>query len=138
MPIRPGSSFEHYEILAPLGKGEMGEVYLARDAKLERQAVLKILAADFTQSQNRLRRFAPEAKAVSALNHPNIIIIHEIGAHNGTHFITTEHLAGQALRDRLQQPLAQTEALDIALQIAAYLASSARHGVIKEESYECK
>ncbi len=133
MPIGPGTRFDQYEILAPLGKGGMGEVYLARDAKLERQVALKILPADFTQSHERLRRFAQEAKAVSALNHPNIITIHEIGAQNGTHFITTEYIAGQTLRDHLQQPLPQSEALDIALQVTNALAAAHEANIIHRD-----
>ena len=134
MPISPGTRFDQYEILAPLGKGGMGEVYLARDAKLERQVALKILPADFTQSQDRLRRFAQEAKAVSALNHPNIITIHEIGAMDGTNFITTEFIAGQTLRERLNgAPLPHKEALDIALQIANALAAAHEANIIHRD-----
>ncbi|MBS1808038.1 MAG: protein kinase [Acidobacteria bacterium] len=133
MMISTGTRFGQYEITAPLGKGGMGEVYLARDTRLERQVALKILPLDFTQSLDRLRRFEQEAKTVSALNHPNILTIHEIGAQNGTHFITTEFIAGQTLRDRLQQPLTQAEAIDIALQIAHALAAAHEANIIHRD-----
>ncbi len=133
MTIPIGTQFGHYEIASPLGKGGMGEVYLAHDTRLERQVALKILPLDFTQSADRLRRFELEAKTVSALNHPNIITIHEIGAQNGTHFITTEFIAGQTLRDRLQQPLTQAEAIDIALQIANALAAAHEANIIHRD-----
>jgi serine/threonine protein kinase len=133
MTITTGTRFGQYEITAPLGKGGMGEVYLARDTRLERQVALKILPLDFTQSAERLRRFEQEAQATSALNHPNILTIHEIGAQNGTHFLATEFIAGQTLRDRLQQPMAQAEALDIALQIAHALAAAHEAGIIHRD-----
>jgi serine/threonine protein kinase len=133
MTITTGTRFGQYEITAPLGKGGMGEVYLARDTRLERQVALKILPLDFTQSAERLRRFEQEAQATSALNHPNILTIHEIGAQNGTHFLATEFIAGQTLRDRLQQPITQNEALDIALQIAHALAAAHEAGIIHRD-----
>ncbi|MFN7930570.1 MAG: serine/threonine-protein kinase [Blastocatellia bacterium] len=133
MTISTGTRFGQYEINAPLGKGGMGEVYLARDTRLERQVALKILPLDFTQSHDRLRRFEQEAKTVSALNHPNILTIHEIGANNGTHFLATEFIAGQTLRDRLQQPLTQAEAVDIALQIANALAAAHNANIIHRD-----
>ncbi len=133
MTISTGTRFGQYEIAAPLGKGGMGEVYLARDTRLERQVALKILPLDFTQSHDRLRRFEQEAKTVSALNHPNILTIHEIGAQNGTHFITTEFIAGQTLRDRLQQPLSQSEAMEIASQIAHALAAAHEANIIHRD-----
>ena len=124
MTITTGTRFGQYEIAAPLGKGGMGEVYLAEDTRLKRKVALKLLPREFTLQPERLRRFEQEAQATSALNHPNILTIHEIGAHNGTHFITTEYIAGQTLRDRLQQPLTPSEAIDIALQIANALAAA--------------
>ncbi len=133
MTISTGTRFGQYEIAAPLGKGGMGEVYRARDTRLERQVALKILPLDFTQSADRLRRFEQEAKTASALNHPNILTIHEIGAQNGTHFIATEFIVGQTLRDRLQQPLTQTEAIEIALQIANALAAAHEAGIIHRD-----
>ncbi len=134
MQFNPGTRFNQYEILSPLGKGGMGEVYLARDAKLERNVALKILPLEFTFQLDRLRRFEQEAKAVSALNHPNIITIHEIGATNNTHFITTEFIAGQTLRDRLaKEKLSLTAALEIAIQTATALSAAHAANIIHRD-----
>src|ERR1044072_6280807 len=84
----------HYRIISQLGAGGMGEVYLAEDTKLDRKVALKLLPAQFTQDEDRVRRFIQEAKAASALNHPNIITIHEIGEVGGTHYIATEYIDG--------------------------------------------
>src|SRR6185369_14661807 len=88
----------HYQILAPLGKGGMGEVYLAKDTTLDRKVALKLLLAEFTGHKDRLRRFILEAKTASSLNHPNIITIHEIGQVEQAHFIATEFIDGETLR----------------------------------------
>lgn len=101
MTIAPHTRLDHYEILSLLGKGGMGEVYLARDARLSRNVALKLLPVEFTQSAERIRRFEHEAKAASALNHPNILTIYEIGATDHTHFIATEYIEGETLRERL-------------------------------------
>jgi serine/threonine protein kinase len=82
MPIAPGTRFDRYEILRPLGKGGMGEVYLSEDTRLGRKVALKLLPAAFTGDEDRLRRFQQEARAASSLNHPGIITIHEIGEAN--------------------------------------------------------
>src|SRR5438093_8169306 len=101
MAIPPGTRLDRYEILSPLGAGGMGEVYLALDTRLKRKVALKLLPAAFTQDADRLRRFEQEAQAASALNHPNIITIHEIGEVNGTHFIATEIIETQTLRQQM-------------------------------------
>ena len=92
MTIAPGARFDRYEILSPLGKGGMGEVYLAQDTRLRRKIALKLLPAQFTQDADRVWRFEQEAYAASALNHPNIITIHEIGQVDGAYFIATEFI----------------------------------------------
>ena len=107
MTIVPHTRLDHYEILSLLGKGGMGEVYLARDARLSRNVALKLLPAEFTQSADCVRRFEHEAKAASALNHPNILTIYEIGATDHAHFIATEYIEGETLR----QPLASERLL---------------------------
>ena len=89
-----GHKIGNYEILSLLGAGGMGEVYLARDARLDRQIALKILPAQFTQDPAQVERFEREARAASALNHPNIITIYDIGQEGDTHFIATEFIAG--------------------------------------------
>lgn len=134
LDIEPGTRFERYEILSTLGKGGMGEVYLALDMRLKRKVALKVLPAVFTQDSSRLRRFELEAQAASALNHPNIITIHEIGEIGGTHFIATEFIEGQTLRRRLStEKLKLTEALDIAIQVATALAEAHAAGIIHRD-----
>ncbi len=134
MQFNPGTRFNQYEILSPLGKGGMGEVYLACDAKLERNVALKILPLEFTFQADRLRRFEQEAKAVSALNHPNILTIHEIGAVNNIHFITTEFIAGETLRTRLtREKLSESQALDIAIQTATALSAAHAANIIHRD-----
>src|ERR1051326_8741118 len=123
------SNISHYRIVSKLGAGGMGEVYLAEDTKLDRKVALKLLPAQFTQDEDRVRRFMQEAKAASALNHPNIITIHEIGEANGTHFIATEFIDGQTLRDRLRERLALLAALEIAVQVAAALTAAHEAGI---------
>src|SRR2546426_10674356 len=91
----------HYRIISPLGAGGMGEVYLAEDTKLDRKVALKLLPTEFTTDQDRVRRFIQEAKAASALNHPNIITIHEIGQVEGAYYLVTEYIEGQTLRQRM-------------------------------------
>ena len=133
-----GREFGHYRILAPLGAGGMGEVYLAQDSRLDRKVALKILPREFTRDPDRVHRFTREAKAASALNHPNIITIHEIGtlqtADGELHFIATEYIEGETLRQRLKHgPLNWPEALDAAAQTAAALAAAHRAGIIHRD-----
>src|SRR5438874_4982608 len=98
--LSPGTSLSHYRIVSKLGAGGMGEVYLAQDTKLDRKVALKILPADLAANQDRMRRFVQEAKAASALNHPNIITIYEIDETESRHFIATEFIDGETLRER--------------------------------------
>jgi eukaryotic-like serine/threonine-protein kinase len=118
---------KRYSILSALGAGGMGDVYLAEDTRLGRKVALKTLPAQFTHDKERLRRFQQEARAVSALNHPNILTIHEIGAETGAHFIATEFVDGETLRARLNRGrIKLDEALDVAQQTA--FALTAAHG----------
>src|SRR5260370_1590797 len=96
-----GQSIAHYKILSLLGRGGMGEVYLARDTRLDRKVALKIFPADLAANQDRMRRFVQEAKAATALNHPNIAHIYVIGETKGTNFIAMEFLDGKTLRERI-------------------------------------
>ena len=124
----------NYQILSTLGKGGMGEVYLARDTKLGRKVALKFLPSSFTNDVDRLRRFEQEARAVSTLNHPNILTIHEIGKVDGHHFIATEFIDGRTLRERLKDGGLRIEgALDVAIQIASALAAAHKEGVIHRD-----
>ena len=122
LSLTAGQTTNHYEILSPLGKGGMGEVYLAHDTQLARKVALKLLPVEFTQDPHRIQRFQQEARAASALNHPNIITIYEIAKHDGTYFIATEFIDGVTLRQKLGAgPLPINQALDIAYQIALAL-----------------
>src|SRR5947199_8625236 len=98
MPLPSGTSLGRYEIRSPIGKGGMGEVYLAYDSSLRRQVAVKLLAAEFTQNKLRLSRFEREAYAASSLNQPNILTVHEIGRQDRHHFIAAEHTEGESLR----------------------------------------
>jgi serine/threonine-protein kinase len=128
-----------YQILSLLGKGGMGEVYLAEDTRLRRKVALKLLPAEFTNRKERLRRFELEARAASATNHPNIITIYEIGRIDTAHFIATEYVEGQTLRRLMNaRRLELREVLDVAIQIASALsaahAAGIRHRDIKPEN----
>ena len=113
-PAGVGAAIGRYQVLALLGAGGMGEVYLAQDTRLGRKVALKLLPALSPATRERLRRFEQEARAASALNHPNIITIHEIGEADGAHFIATEFVEGETLRERLAARRRSTlaEALD--------------------------
>ena len=129
-----GRVMGRYRIVAPLGSGGMGEVYLAEDTTLNRKVALKLLPAHFTQDRDRLRRFDQEARAASALNHPNIITIYEIGQWDNTQFIATEFIEGKTLRDRMQlgrMPL--PEILEIGTQVAGALAAAHAAGIVHRD-----
>lgn len=112
----------------------MGEVYLARDTKLDRKVALKILPPAYTNDPERVRRFEKEARAVSALNHPNIITIYEVGQIEGAHFIATEHIEGQTLRKKIRRtPLSTAEAIEIAIQIAGALDAAHKSGILHRD-----
>ena len=124
----------HYRIISRLGAGGMGEVYLAEDTQLGRRVALKILPSDFTNDEERLLRFEQEAHAASALNHPNIITIHEVGWETGTRYIATEFIEGETLRQRLQRgSLSVREALDVAVQVANALTAAHQVGIIHRD-----
>jgi eukaryotic-like serine/threonine-protein kinase len=123
--LQSGRLLGRYRLLRPLGAGGMGEVYLAHDTELERDVALKILAADIAADQQRMQRFIQEAKTASALNHPNIITIYEVGQAEGVRFIATEYIKGETLRLHLQgQRLSARECVDLAVQAAAALAAA--------------
>ena len=133
MSLQLGTQIGHYEIRSLLGAGGMGEVYLAQDTRLSRKVALKVLPDDVVDDLERLRRFEQEAQAASALNHPNIITIHEIGAEGNTHFIVTEFIEGETLRRRLRTRLEVGEAVDIATQIAAALDAAHRSDIVHRD-----
>jgi len=128
-----GSRIGVYQLLEPLGRGGMGEVHLALDTRLGRKVAVKLLLAEFTADDERLRRFEQEARAASALNHPNIITVHEIGEMEGRLFIITEYVEGETLRQKMssapQLRIRLTEALDIAAQVAVALQAAHDAGI---------
>ncbi len=123
-----------YRIVERLGAGGMGEVYLAQDARLNRPVALKILPSYFVSDATRLRRFQREARAASALNHPNILTIHEVGEFEDVHFIATEYIDGQTLRELVTgQDLSLEEVLDVAVQVASGLVAAHAAGIIHRD-----
>lgn len=129
-----GKEIGHYKIKELLGKGGMGEVYLAKDSKLNRQVALKFLSVSLNGDKNLLRRFEREAKAASSLNHPNILTVHEIGSFENWRFIATELIQGKTLRERLNgETMTLRETLDIALQVAAALNVAHDAGIVHRD-----
>ena len=133
-PPVEGQTIGLYKVLARLGAGGMGEVYLAQDPRLDRKIALKLLPTYFTTEANRLHRFEQEARAASSLNHPNILTIYEIGRADGHHFIATEFIDGVTLRQRLAStPMKLSEALEIALQVAAALTAAHAANIVHRD-----
>src|SRR2546425_724527 len=129
-----GKHIGHYEVLSLLGRGGMGEVFLAQDTSLGRKVALKLLRSDFTRIEERLRRFQQEARAASALNHPNILTIHEIGQEGSLHFMATEYVEGETLRQHLSRArLTMGQTLDVAIQVASALAAAHQAGIIHRD-----
>lgn len=132
--VKPGTSVGRYEVLSVLGAGGMGKVYLARDTQLDRKVALKLLSGRFTRNGEWLRRFVREARAISALNHPNILIIHEVGEADGHHYIATEHIEGQTLRALLVAARMRLgDALAIGVQIAGALDAAHNAGIVHRD-----
>ncbi len=130
-----GQQIGPYKIISPLAAGGMGEVYLAQDTRLGRKIALKLLSSDFAKDQHRVRRFAQEARAASALNHPNVCVIHEVGkTTDGRHFIAMELIEGITLRERISRgPLSLADALTVAEQVAAALTAAHAAGVVHRD-----
>src|SRR6187397_1369721 len=100
--LKPGTRLGAYEILSLLGAGGMGEVYRARDPRLRREVAVKVLAAGVATDTDRLRRFEQEAQAAGQLNHPNILVVHDIGSHEGCPYLVSELLDGETLRQHIE------------------------------------
>ena len=132
-PLSPGTKLGRYEIRSLLGVGGMGEVYLAWDTELDRTVAIKILPENLAGDQQRLRRFVQEAKAASALNHPQILTIHEIGTVGHTPFIASEFIEGVTLRQRINEGMKLAEVLDVAIQTAGALAAAHVAGIIHRD-----
>jgi len=132
--VTPGTRLGPYEIVALLGAGGMGEVYRARDTRLGRDVAIKVLPAEFASDPDRLRRFEQEARAIAALNHPNILAIHDIGTHEGAPYIVTELLEGESLREKLTgSPLPPRKVLGVAIQVASGLAAAHEKGIVHRD-----
>src|SRR5580700_7581839 len=134
MGLSSGTKLGPYEIVSPLGEGGMGEVYRARDSRLGREVAIKVLPKSFSQDPERLRRFEQEARAASALNHPNILAVYDVGMHDGAPYLVTELLEGATLRDRLSGgALPPRKAVDYAVQTAQGLAAAHDKGIVHRD-----
>src|SRR5512139_85604 len=134
MPLAPASRLGPYEILSLISAGGMGEVYRARDTRLGREVAVKVLPADLARDGGRLQRFQQEAQAASALNHPNVVAVHDVGTHDEVFFVVSELIDGETLRERLDGgPLSMRKAIDFAAQIARGLAAAHDKGVIHRD-----
>src|SRR5438477_1823546 len=129
-----GRTIGHYKISESIGTGGMGEVYLATDVVAGRKAALKLLPLRFTGDAERLKRFEQEARAVVGLNHPNILTVYEIGVDHSIHYIASELIEGETLRDRLARgPMQLSEALNVAIQVASALAAAHQAGIVHRD-----
>ncbi len=141
MSTEPGTRIGSYEILAPIGKGGMGEVFRARDEKIGREVAIKLLPVSFAENEERLSRFEQEARSAGALNHPNLVTIHELGTHEGAPYIVMELLEGSPLRGLLDDvtgkgegsPISPRKAVEYAVQIADGLAAAHERGVVHRD-----
>jgi TolB-like protein/tetratricopeptide (TPR) repeat protein len=132
--VKPGSHLGPYEIVAQIGAGGMGEVYRARDTRLGRDVAIKVLPAEYASDSERLRRFEQEARAVAALDHPNILAIHDVGTHEGAPYIVTELLEGESLRERLSGgAMPVRKAAEVAVQIAQGLSAAHEKGIVHRD-----
>src|ERR1700741_1459854 len=134
MPLAPGTKLGPYEITAPLGAGGMGEVYRARDTRLERTVAIKILPAQFSSDPVHKQRFEREAKTISSLNHPHICVLHDIGHQDGIDYLVMECVEGETLAKRLEKgalPLEQV--LELGSQIADGLDKAHRSGIVHRD-----
>src|SRR6516165_4150232 len=129
-----GQTIGHYKISESIGSGGMGEVYLATDVVAGRKAALKLLPLRFTGDAERLKRFEREARAVVGLNHPNVVTVYEIGEDNSIHYIASELIEGETLRERLMRgPIQLSEAVDVAFQMASALATAQEAGIVHRD-----
>src|SRR5262245_41006170 len=134
MSLSAGARLGPYEITGSLGAGGMGEVYRARDTRLGRDVAIKILSPQLSNDPDRLRRFEQEARAAGVLNHPNVMMIHDVGATDGLHYVVSELLEGETLRDRLRSgPLPVSRAIEYALQIVRGLAAAHARAIVHRD-----
>ncbi len=134
MSLAAGAKLGPYEILSPLGAGGMGEVYKARDTRLDRTVAIKVLPPRFSEDADMKQRFEREARAISALAHANICALYDVGNHEGTEYLVMEHLEGQTLAERLTDgPLPQEQLLKVSVEIAAALDAAHHAGIIHRD-----
>ena len=133
MTMKPGTKLGPYEIVAPLGAGGMGEVYRAIDPRIGREVAIKVLPTAFAQDPDRLARFEQEARAAGKLNHPGILSVYDVGHEKGVHFLVSELLEGETLREKLGSPLPQRKVIDYSLQIAKGLSAAHDKGIIHRD-----
>src|SRR5271165_4150371 len=134
MPLAPGTRLSQYEILSPLGAGSMGEVYRARDTRLDRDVAIKVLPELASTAPDRLQRFEVEAKAAAALNHPNILAVYQMGTYAGVPYLVSELLEGKTLAETVRRgPLPLRKAIDYGVQIAHGLAAAHEKGIIHRD-----
>ncbi|HEX8028457.1 MAG TPA: serine/threonine-protein kinase, partial [Vicinamibacterales bacterium] len=134
MSLPAGARLGPYEIVAPLGAGGMGEVYRAKDTRLNRTVAIKVLPDEAAGDADRRERFEREAKAISALDHPNICALYDVGDHAGTYFLVMPCLDGQTLQDRLLKgPVPPDQAIKYAIEIATALDAAHRHGIVHRD-----
>ena len=129
-----GEKFGHYKVHSAIGAGGMGEIYRARDTRLKRDVAIKILPEKWTKNPVAVERFTREAQAASALNHPNILTIYDIGRHQDIQFIATEFVDGQTLRQRMENaPLDISQILDITIQVSGALIAAHNAGIVHRD-----
>ena len=133
--LLPNTKLSHYRIVRKIGAGGMGEVYLAEDTKLDRKVAIKFLNEEFGKDADKLNRFIQEAKAVSALNHPNILTVYEIGENDDSNYIVTEFIEGKTLREHLspKETNSLNSILKIAVQVAEALSAAHQAGIIHRD-----
>src|SRR5262245_36887207 len=134
MPLTIGTRLGPYEIVAPLGAGGMGEVYRARDTRLDRVVAIKVLPSHLSLDPDLKQRFEREARAISSLQHPNICVLHDIGSEGGIDFLVMEYLDGETLADRLKRgPIPIAQALALGIDIATALDKAHRAGIVHRD-----
>ena len=134
MALTSGTKLGPYEIQSPLGAGGMGEVYRARDTRLDRTVAVKILPAHLADNPEARQRFEREAKTISSLNHPNICVLHDVGNEGGIAYLVMEYVEGETLEARLQKgPLPLKQALEVGVQICDALEKAHRAGIVHRD-----
>src|ERR1022692_2642266 len=134
MALTPGTKLGPYEIQSPLGAGGMGEVYRARDTRLDRTVAIKVLTSHLSDNPELKQRFEREAKAISSLNHPNICTLHDVGSQDGVDFLVMEHLEGETLVQRMRKaPLPLDQVVKVGCEIADALDKAHRAGIVHRD-----